>query len=67
MRILVAVTFAAGLAACSEIPQDAPKPFVAENERKPYAGAAFNGEKAQYEKALAERAETQNDYLRIKE
>jgi hypothetical protein len=56
-----------GLAACGEIPQDAPKPFVEANETRPYAGATFNGERARYEKALAERTDTQDDYRRIKE
>ena len=38
MRILVAVTIAAGLAACGEIPQDAPKPYAGKEDTKAYAG-----------------------------
>ena len=56
MRILVAATLAAGLAACGEIPQDGPKPFV-----------EANGQEAAHTEALAERARTQDDYLRIKD
>ena len=52
------------LAACHEIPQDAVKPFAGESEAKSYSAATFNGDKAVYEKAMAKRAETQNEYLR---
>lgn len=61
----MAVVVAVGMlfAACSEIPQDAPKPFAGKDETRSYAGAPFNGDRVKYEKALAERADTQNEYL----
>ena len=52
------------LAACSEIPQDAAKSYAGKEDVKPYAGDAFKGDKAKYEKTLAERANYQNEYLR---
>ena len=64
MRTLIAATALALLAACHEIPQDAAKSFAGEKETKPYTGAKFNGDKALYEKTLAERSDTQNEYLR---
>lgn len=51
------------LAGCDEIPQDAVKPFAGKEETQPYAGGKFNGDKALYEKTLAERADTMNEYL----
>jgi hypothetical protein len=58
------VAAALALAACHEIPQDARKSFAGEAETKAYTGARFNGDRALYEKTLAERADTQNEYLR---
>ena len=55
MRILVAVTIAAGLAACGEIPQDAPKPYAGKEDTKAYAGDTCQGDKAKYDQALAKR------------
>jgi hypothetical protein len=52
------------LAACHEIPQDASKPYAGKEDTKAYAGDVFKGDKAAYEKALAQRAQTQNEYLR---
>ena len=57
---LVAALFA--LAACGEIPQDAPKPYAGKEDTKAYAGDTFKGDKAKYEQALAQRAAYQNDY-----
>ena len=51
------------LAGCDEIPQDAVKPFAGKEETQPYAGGKFKGDKALYEKTLAERAATMNEYL----
>jgi hypothetical protein len=56
MRTLAVVAIAMGLAACGEIPQDGPKPFV-----------EANGQKAAHAQALAERTATQDDYQRIKD
>jgi hypothetical protein len=63
-RILLAVVAGLGLGACHEIPQDAPKPYAGKEDTKAYAGDKFKGDKAAYEKALAERSRTQNEYLR---
>ena len=52
------------LAACHEIPQDAPKPYAGKEDTKAYAGDRFNGDKAKYEKALADRAQNENEYIR---
>jgi hypothetical protein len=61
MRALaIASVFA--LAACGEIPQDAPKPYAGKEDTKAYAGDMFKGDKAKYESALADRAKYQNDY-----
>ncbi|HET7731178.1 MAG TPA: hypothetical protein VFK48_14205 [Usitatibacter sp.] len=51
------------LAGCDEIPQDAAKPFAGKEETQSYAGGKFNGDKALYEKTLAGRADTMNEYL----
>ena len=62
---------AAGLAAavvlacaCGEIPQDAPKPYAGKADMQPYASDMFKGDKAKYEKTLAQRADAQNEYIR---
>ena len=65
MRTLLAVALAGlALAACNEIPQDAPKPYAGKEDTKAYAGDRFKGDKAVYETTLAERANYQNEYLR---
>jgi len=55
---------ALALAACHEIPQDAPKPYAGKEDTKAYAGDLFKGDKDKYEKALSTRAQYQNEYLR---
>lgn len=69
IKIHMAAVVATGLlfAACSEIPQDARKPFAGKEETRSYAGAPFNGDKTLYEKALAQRANAQNEYLAIED
>lgn len=62
-RALLAAA-ALALAACHEIPQDAPKPYAGKEDTKAYAGDRFNGDKAKFEKALADRAQNENEYLR---
>jgi hypothetical protein len=52
------------LAACHEIPQDAAKPYAGKEDTKAYAGDLFKGDKVAYEKALAARAQSQNEYVR---
>ena len=63
-KILIACLAAGMLAACHEIPQDAPKPYAGKEDVKPYAGDLFKGDKAKFEQALAERAQSMNDYQR---
>lgn len=63
-RGLAAIAVATlALAGCDEIPQDAVKPFAGKEETQSYAGGKFKGDKALYEKTLAERADTMNEYL----
>lgn len=65
MRPVLALAAAAALcAACHEIPQDAAKPYAGKEDTKPYATDKFKGDKAAYDKAMAQRAQTQNEYLR---
>lgn len=52
------------LAACNEIPQDAPKSYAGKEDTKPYASDTFKGDKQKYEQTLAERANHQDEYLR---
>ena len=55
------------LTACGEISQDAVKPFAANGEAQPHAGALYKGDKALYEKTLADRAQTQDEYRTLDE
>ena len=64
MKGLVIGVAALWLAACGEIPQDAPKPYAGKEDTKPYSGDLFKGDKAKYEQALAERANYQNESSR---
>ena len=61
--VTIAVAVSLGLAACSEIPQDA-KPYAGKTDTKHYAGDTFKGDKAKYEQALAKRANYQNEKSR---
>ena len=67
MKKLATLAAAFFLAACGEIPQDAAKPYAGKADTKPYAGDLFKGDKAKYEKVLAERADNQNEYIRTKD
>ena len=64
--IRAAVVIAAALAAgaCGEIPQDAAKPYAGKADTQPYASDLYKGDKAKYEKTLAERAKFQDEYVR---
>ena len=64
MRALLGFVAVAALAGCHEIPQDAAKPYAGKEDTKAYAGDLFKGDKDKYEKTLAKRAETQNEYIR---
>jgi hypothetical protein len=52
-------------AACHEIPQEAPKPFAPEQDTQLYDGKLFKDDKGRFEKALAARAQKQNEYVRM--
>jgi hypothetical protein len=62
-----ALAMAALLAACGEISQDGPKPFAGPDETRSYAGEPFNGDRALYDRSLAERTRTQDEYLEMGE
>jgi len=64
VRPVLLVAAGLALAACNEIPQDAPKPYAGKEDTKAYASDTFKGDKQKYEQALAERANHQNEYLR---
>ena len=66
MKTFSILAAAAGfvLAACHEIPQDAPKPYAGKEDVKPYAGDRFKGDKQKFDQALAERANYENEYMR---
>jgi hypothetical protein len=64
MKALAIVACGLALAACHEIPQDAPKPYAGKEDVKPYAGDLFKGDKAKFDQALADRSKYQNEYLR---
>jgi hypothetical protein len=51
--------------ACHEIPQDTHKSFAGNAQRELYDGSRFGGDEARFEKALAARARTQNEYVRM--
>jgi hypothetical protein len=56
------VLAALALAACNELPQETGKPYAGKTDTKPYADDQWKGDKAKYEKALADRAKYQDDY-----
>ena len=58
----LAATSAFALAGCDELPQDGPKSFVGDDERRSYASDR-KVDAASQERALAERARTQDEYL----
>ena len=64
IRGLAVIAAAVLASACGEIPQDAPKPYAGKADMQPYAGDMFKGDKAKYEKTLADRANHQNEYVR---
>jgi len=67
--IVIAVCLFAGLAACSERPQVAQYKqgtYQGKPDTPPYQGAQFNGDKDAWDRAIATRAQNQNEYKRIK-
>jgi hypothetical protein len=67
IRILIAGATLLLAGACHEIPQDARKSFAPRQETELYHSSRFNNSKATFDKALAARAQTQNEYLRVHE
>jgi hypothetical protein len=65
MRWAFALACAIGLAACHEIPQEATKPYAGKPATQLYDGPLFKGDKGAFEKALAARAQGQNEYVRM--
>ena len=63
----IALALAAALlaAACHEIPQDTHKSFAGKAERALDQGSRFGGDNAKFEKALAARAQNENEYVRM--
>ena len=55
------------LAACNEIPQDAKKSFAPKQEVQLYDNERFGGDKDRFEKALAERAQNENEHVRLRD
>ena len=63
-RLLLSAAALCVLAACGEIPQDAPKPYAGKEDTKAYANDRFKGDKQAYEQAMAKRANYQNEKSR---
>ena len=56
---------AVAMAGCSEVAQEPGKSFAGKEDAKPYSSGLFNGDKAKWEAALAQRNQAQNDYARV--
>lgn len=67
MKTVALLAAVMALAACHEIPQDAAKPYAGKADTKAYAGDLFKGDKDKYEKALAARAQSQDEYIRTRD
>ncbi|CAG1002314.1 hypothetical protein BURK1_02956 [Burkholderiales bacterium] len=66
--ILGAAAAAFALAACGERPQVVQYKqgtYQGKPDQKPYAGAPFDGNHQQWENAMRQRNQTQNEYKRI--
>jgi hypothetical protein len=64
VRRVAVVIAALAAASCGELPQDGVKPYAGKADVQPHASDAFKGDRARYEKTLAERANFQDEYLR---
>ena len=65
--IAIVVALLLAVVACSERPQVAQYKqgtYQGKPDTPPYQGAPFNGDKATWEKAMATRAQAQNEYKR---
>ncbi|HEX8012831.1 MAG TPA: hypothetical protein VF814_18160 [Casimicrobiaceae bacterium] len=66
--VALVALLALGLAACSERPQISQYKqgtYQGKADTPPYQNPPFNGDKAAWERAMATRAQTQNEYKRI--
>lgn len=66
---VAAVALALVLAACGERPQVVnykQGKYAGKPDTPAYAAAPYNGDRAEWERALATRAQAQNEYQRIK-
>jgi hypothetical protein len=61
---LAAASFIGG---CAEVAQEPGKSYAGKEDQKAYAGDQFRGDKQAWEKALAARADNQNDYIRTRQ
>lgn len=73
MKLSVVVILSAalllGLAGCSERSQVVSYKqgtYQGKPDTPPYAGAPYNGDRAAWERAMAVRAQSQNEYKRVK-
>jgi hypothetical protein len=73
MRLYVVAIFAGalllGLAGCSERSQVVnykQGTYQGKPDTPPYAGPPYNGDRAAWERAMAVRAQSQNEYKRVK-
>ncbi len=66
MGVASMAAFAVALSACGEIDQTAKteKVYAGKKDTRAADGAAFGGDKKKWEAALAQRSNTQNEYLR---
>jgi hypothetical protein len=64
VRRAAVVIAALAAASCGELPQDGAKPYAGKADTQPHAGDLYKGDKARYERTLAERAGFQDEYPR---
>ena len=65
----VAAVAGSGLAGCGERPQVVQfkqGTYQGKSDQAPYASAPWNGDKREWERTLATRAQGQNEYIRIR-
>ena len=65
--LLLTAAFAVGLSACGEYSQVAnykPGSYQGKSDTRPWEGGQFAGNKQAWEAALANRAQSQNEYKR---
>ena len=62
----IAVIFAAGLSACSEVDQTTKtqKVYAGKKDERAYDNKLFGSDKQKWETAMTQRSRTQNEYLR---